>query len=76
MNCTEVKPFARRWAERSRSSISGLVGLNLAYLEVRKWEEEGASGPEAVALSTSRLARTAQFQPAKPPLPSNCRLRP
>ena len=34
------------------SSIAGLMlGLNLASLEVTKWEDEGATGPEAVALS-------------------------
>jgi hypothetical protein len=28
-----------------------MLGLDLASVEVTKWEDEGASGPEAVALS-------------------------
>jgi hypothetical protein len=37
--------------EVSQLDLGVMLGLNLASLEVTKWEEEGASGPEAVALS-------------------------
>ena len=33
-----------------------MLGLNLASLEVTKWEDEAASGPEAVASPTCRKA--------------------
>jgi hypothetical protein len=35
----------------SQLDLGLMLGLNLASLEVGKWEDEGASGPEAVALS-------------------------
>src|SRR5215471_14203989 len=37
--------------EVSQLDLGLMLGLNLASVEVTKWEEEGASGPEAVALS-------------------------
>ena len=47
MNGTEVK----RVREAMGREVSQLDGLNLASVEVSKREDEGASGPEAVALS-------------------------
>jgi hypothetical protein len=37
--------------EVSQLDLGVMLGLNLASLEVTKWEDEGASGLEAVALS-------------------------
>jgi hypothetical protein len=37
--------------EVSQLDLRVVLGLNLASVEVGKWEDEGASGPEAVALS-------------------------
>ena len=37
--------------EVSQLDLGVMLGLNLASLEVTKWEDEAASGPEAVALS-------------------------
>jgi hypothetical protein len=37
--------------EVSQLDLGLMLGLNLASVEVTKWEDEGASGPEAVALS-------------------------
>ena len=37
--------------EVSQLDLGVMLGLNLASVEAGKWEDEGASGPEAVALS-------------------------
>jgi hypothetical protein len=37
--------------EVSQLGLGVMLGLNLASLEVTKWEDEAATGPEAVALS-------------------------
>jgi hypothetical protein len=37
--------------EVSQLDLGVMLGLNLASVEVTKWEDEGASGPEAVGLS-------------------------
>ena len=56
MEATEVRRLREALSEAMGREVSQLdlglmLGLNLASVEVTKWEEEGASGPEAVALS-------------------------
>ena len=56
MEATEVRRLREALSEAMSREVSQLdlglmLGLNLASVEVTKWEEEGASGPEAVALS-------------------------
>ena len=56
MEATEVRRLREALSEAMGRDVSQLdlglmLGLNLASVEVTKWEEEGASGPEAVALS-------------------------
>ena len=41
-----------------------MVGLNLAFFEVRKWEEEGTAGPRR---SLSPTCRRAAGIPGRPP---------
>ena len=52
MNGTEVKRVREAMGrEVSQLDLGVMLGLNLASVEVSKREDEGASGPEAVALS-------------------------
>jgi hypothetical protein len=56
VQATEVRRVREALSEAMGREVSQLdlglmLGLNLASVEVSKWEDEGASGPEAVALS-------------------------